>query len=95
MVELIAFDAINVPIQLTRHGIYENLCGLVTATGVQLMVIVESMDPGYKHEQHILGDIGMKASVAQLPVPGKLAMWQKNMARHDPESLPNFVIKFL
>jgi len=93
MAELIAFDSINVPIQLTRHertfhGIYEKLCGLVTTTGGQQIVIVESMDPGYKHEEDILGDIGMKASVAQLPMPGKLAManvmWQKNMARHDP-----------
>jgi len=92
MAELIAFDAINVPIQLTQRertfqGIYEKLRGLVPLQPQSLMVIVESMDPGYKHEQDTLGEITMKASVAQLSFPGKLAianvMWQKDMARHD------------
>jgi len=91
MTELIAFDAIDVPIELTRHertfhGLYEKLRGLVLlqprARGLQLMVIVESMDPRYKHEQDTLGDNSMKASVAQLSLPGELAManamWQKS-----------------
>jgi len=94
MPKLIAFDSINVPVQLTVHertfhGIYQQLRGLVPATGVQLMVIVESMDPGYKHEQDTYGDISMKASVARLSLPGELAMAnvmrQKNMTRHDPK----------
>ena len=92
MTELIAFDAIDVPFELTRHertfhGIYEKLCGLVPlmlrARQVQLMVIVESMDPRYKHEQDTLGDISMKASVAQLSLQSELAManimWNKSM----------------
>ena len=94
MTELIAFDAIDVRIQLTIHertfdGIYQQLRGLVPATagGVQQMVIVESIDPGYKHEQDAYGDITMKASVAQLSLPGELTManvmWDKRMARHD------------
>ena len=96
MTELIAFDAIDVPFELTRHertfhGIYEKLRGLVPlqlrAREVQLMVIVESIDPRYKHEQDAYGDIRMKASVAQLSLPGELTManvmWDKRMARHD------------
>jgi len=92
MTELIAFDAIDVPMQLTVHertfdGIYQQLRGLVASGGVQQMVIVESMDPGYKHEQDAYGDIRMKASVAQLSLPGELTManvmWDKRMARHD------------
>ena len=79
MTELIAFDAIDMPMQLTVHertfdGIYQQLRGLVPVMGVQQMVIVESMDPGYRHEQDAYGDIRMKASVAQLSLPGELTM---------------------
>jgi hypothetical protein len=56
MTELFAFDAINVLIQLSQtdrtfDGIYEKNKDLNLVHPRLLIVIVESIDPRYKHEQ--------------------------------------------